>query len=172
MKPFSPAQITVLQALAAGATVTAAAQLASVSRPTVYRWCDNPAFQQALAFAEQEHALTIRGRLQSLQVKALDKLEQVLDHPKASPSVILRATILLLTNKKWNLPEAGFTKFDTISDSHPEPPEPPQPSEPAVQNEPNPPQTPRNAPCPCGSGAKYKRCCGKTAPPVLHRGAV
>jgi hypothetical protein len=27
--------------------------------------------------------------------------------------------------------------------------------------------TPRNAPCPCGSGQKYKRCCGKNAPPVL-----
>jgi hypothetical protein len=27
--------------------------------------------------------------------------------------------------------------------------------------------TPRNAPCPCGSGAKYKRCCGTDAPPVL-----
>jgi uncharacterized protein YecA (UPF0149 family) len=29
-------------------------------------------------------------------------------------------------------------------------------------------QTPRNAECPCGSGAKYKRCCGKNAPAVLH----
>jgi len=27
--------------------------------------------------------------------------------------------------------------------------------------------TPRNAPCPCGSGEKHKRCCGKNAPPVL-----
>jgi hypothetical protein len=27
--------------------------------------------------------------------------------------------------------------------------------------------TPRNAPCPCNSGQKYKRCCGKDAPPVL-----
>jgi hypothetical protein len=26
--------------------------------------------------------------------------------------------------------------------------------------------TPRNAPCTCGSGEKYKRCCGKDAPPV------
>jgi hypothetical protein len=25
---------------------------------------------------------------------------------------------------------------------------------------------PRNAPCPCGSGQKHKRCCGKDAPPV------
>ena len=30
---------------------------------------------------------------------------------------------------------------------------------------------PRNALCPCGSGTKYKRCCGKTAPPVLSRAA-
>jgi len=28
---------------------------------------------------------------------------------------------------------------------------------------------PRSAPCPCKSGEKYKRCCGKNAPPVLSR---
>ena len=28
-------------------------------------------------------------------------------------------------------------------------------------------QTPRSARCPCGSGLKYKRCCGTNAPPVL-----
>ena len=33
------------------------------------------------------------------------------------------------------------------------------------------PQTPRNAPCPCHSGEKYKRCCGKNAPPVLGKAA-
>jgi hypothetical protein len=27
---------------------------------------------------------------------------------------------------------------------------------------------PRNAPCPCQSGLKYKRCCGAAAPPVLN----
>jgi uncharacterized protein YecA (UPF0149 family) len=32
-------------------------------------------------------------------------------------------------------------------------------------------QTPRNAPCPCASGTKYKRCCGKDAPPVLNLAA-
>jgi hypothetical protein len=30
------------------------------------------------------------------------------------------------------------------------------------------PDTARNAPCPCGSGLKYKRCCGENAPPLLH----
>ncbi len=32
-------------------------------------------------------------------------------------------------------------------------------------------QTPRNAPCPCGSSQKYKRCCGQNAPPVLTNSA-
>jgi uncharacterized protein YecA (UPF0149 family) len=30
------------------------------------------------------------------------------------------------------------------------------------------PLIPRGAPCPCKSGQKYKRCCGRTAPPVLN----
>jgi hypothetical protein len=29
-------------------------------------------------------------------------------------------------------------------------------------------KTPRSAPCPCNSGQKYKRCCGKNAPAILH----
>jgi hypothetical protein len=28
--------------------------------------------------------------------------------------------------------------------------------------------TPRGAPCTCGSGIKFKRCCGKDAPPVIN----
>jgi uncharacterized protein YchJ len=32
-------------------------------------------------------------------------------------------------------------------------------------------QTPRGAPCSCGSGIKFKRCCGKDALPVLGRAA-
>jgi uncharacterized protein YecA (UPF0149 family) len=31
---------------------------------------------------------------------------------------------------------------------------------------------PRSAPCPCRSGEKYKRCCGKNAPPVLFGAAA
>src|SRR5579885_2525417 len=33
-------------------------------------------------------------------------------------------------------------------------------------------QIPRSAPCPCKSGQKYKRCCGKNAPPVFTRRAA
>jgi preprotein translocase subunit SecA len=30
----------------------------------------------------------------------------------------------------------------------------------------------RSAPCPCKSGQKYKRCCGRNAPPVLFGAAA
>ena len=42
---------------------------------------------------------------------------------------------------------------------------------PFCENAQTPVQTPRNAPCPCGSRQKYKRCCGKQAKPVLNKGA-
>jgi len=44
---------------------------------------------------------------------------------------------------------------------------PPQPAKPGSLCKEQP-QTPRNAECPCKSGLKYKRCCGKDAPAVLH----
>jgi hypothetical protein len=31
--------------------------------------------------------------------------------------------------------------------------------------------TPRNAPCPCRSGAKYKKCCGNPAAPAVNKAA-
>ena len=39
---------------------------------------------------------------------------------------------------------------------------PPEPGE-------TPADTPRNAPCPCGSKQKYKRCCGAVAPEVVRQ---
>ena len=46
-------------------------------------------------------------------------------------------------------------------------------SSPKVESSPAvPPQTPRNSPCPCGSGQKFKRCCGENAPAVLNAASV
>jgi uncharacterized protein YecA (UPF0149 family) len=45
----------------------------------------------------------------------------------------------------------------------------------AKQTQPEPEKTkliPRGAPCPCKSGQKYKRCCGRNAPPVLFKAAA
>jgi uncharacterized protein YecA (UPF0149 family) len=56
------------------------------------------------------------------------------------------------------VPESSFCKN---ADEEPEAPE---------SATPNTPNTPRSAPCPCRSGLKFKRCCGKNAPPVLSPG--
>lgn len=63
------------------------------------------------------------------------------------------------------------TKPKPIATPEPEPPraEPPQPA--AKEEEPAA-LTPRNALCPCGSGVKFKRCCGENSPAVLGAGAV
>ncbi len=41
----------------------------------------------------------------------------------------------------------------------------------AAESAPTEPQIARGALCPCKSGEKYKRCCGKDAPPVLQQAA-
>jgi hypothetical protein len=46
----------------------------------------------------------------------------------------------------------------------PEPPEPPA----TKRTRSAPTQIARSQPCPCGSGVKYKRCCGRNAPGVLQ----
>jgi hypothetical protein len=44
---------------------------------------------------------------------------------------------------------------------------PARPPVPSAQSPVPNPAVPRNSPCPCNSGLKYKRCCGVAAPPVL-----
>jgi hypothetical protein len=56
-------------------------------------------------------------------------------------------------------PPANLTQFDTFTGKAVS-----QPTEQA--------QIPRSSPCPCGSGEKYKRCCGRAAPPVLSKAAA
>jgi hypothetical protein len=69
------------------------------------------------------------------------------------------------------LEDSSFCKPAKSAAVTPEKPTPETPQKPAASSFCNPPATPRNALCPCGSGAKYKRCCGKNAPPVLNKGA-
>jgi hypothetical protein len=66
---------------------------------------------------------------------------------------------------------AGFTGVPTPPAAAPAPAEMASNCKPAATVPATTPGFPRNAPCRCGSGAKYKRCCGKDAPPVLGRAA-
>jgi hypothetical protein len=69
-------------------------------------------------------------------------------------------------------PQPGDPNLDTPTTSEIRTNEPTAPAQrPAAQPVPPPRSIARNAPCPCGSREKYKRCCGKDAPPLLHAAA-
>jgi hypothetical protein len=65
----------------------------------------------------------------------------------------------------------GFDSMKQFLD-YTTPPRPIQPGPPSASFCYEPPAVPRNAPCPCGSAEKYKRCCGKNAPSVLQKAAA
>ncbi len=71
-----------------------------------------------------------------------------------------RARRILLQSRK----EEGRTSLDVLKEQIA------SEIETSKANFPPPPEhlTARNAPCPCGSGEKYKRCCGPDAPPVYN----
>ena len=90
------------------------------------------------------------------------------EHPDADAIELQRLAWLTLLES-----DAGFrqflrfeTRFErqyerALRDLKTAPPEVPNEPEPA------PPLAARSVACPCGSGKKYKRCCGTEAPPVL-----
>ena len=169
---LSPAQAQVALSLASGASVTQAALSAGVGRTTVYEWRKSiPEFSEAVDQAASEYADTLRDQLRDLAAKALSTLESILDDPKASPSVRLRAALAVLNRprfpkREWALPEPNAllpeeeedepidddlrTEANTSEHEFPFfPPLPPRHVE----------KVGRNETCPCGSGQKYKKCC-------------
>jgi len=64
-----------------GQSVTAAAEVANVSRRTVYRWLDQPGFRQALQEQEGRILDTITRRLLVLADQAVIALKEVLEQP-------------------------------------------------------------------------------------------
>jgi uncharacterized protein YchJ len=75
-----------------------------------------------------------------------------------------------IANETWEEYVARTRPESAQKESAKQEPEPEETTELASNCKPAP-QTARNAPCPCKSGEKYKRCCGKNAPPVLNRAA-
>jgi hypothetical protein len=163
---LSPVQAQVVAALAQGRTITTAAAEAGVHRNTIHNWFHEPAFKTAAEEAQREYAEILSDTMRHLAARALETLANVLDDPKASPAVRLKAALAILQrphlpNSGWHLPEriepareqqvvdfpamriAEAIKADAIKANTP---------------------IARSAPCPCGSGIKYKRCCGASSP--------
>lgn len=169
---LSPVQATVLQALSQGATITKAAQSASIHLSTIDEWLQEDArFAAAFRQSREDYIQTLRDQVQNLSALALTTLQSLLEDPKTPPSVRLRAALAVLEHPRfpdqsWNLPapidtperEELVRDFALLKKDY----------EASRMEE----TVARNASCPCGSSRKYKRCCGASARPTLGPVAV
>lgn len=109
--PLSPVQAQVVEALASGSTVTAAATTAGIHRSTIYNWYEsNDTFVTAVGQARADYTDALRDQLRDLSALALDTIRQILVDPKAPASVRLKAALAVLERPQfpergWNLPE-------------------------------------------------------------------
>jgi AcrR family transcriptional regulator len=181
---LSPAQMKVVAALAQGASVAEAARAAGVHRSTVYTWLESePDFVTAVQESRAEFAQYLRAELRQLTTLALATLRQLLENADTPPALKLRAANAVLQAgvryqvtehppRGYLLEDWYFAELGLKAEAKAAPPEagaarpesgaavePLRVARGAVG---------RNSPCPCGSGQKYKRCCGKNAPPLLH----
>jgi SEC-C motif len=163
---LAPAQAQVVSALAQGQTVTAAAT-AGVHRSTIHNWLkSSPPFSAAIDEARIEYKEQLCDEMKEMTAIALRTLRGLLDDPKASPSVRLKASLAVLNRRDWALPvdiepaveQEFMQQLVNMEKGIPNPFPPPD-------------TTPRNAACPCGSGLKFKRCRGVEAPPHLGQKA-
>ena len=94
---FSPQQLTALDALSNGATITEAAAQAGVHRNTIGNWRrETIAFQMALANAHYDKALFFREKAEAMAGLAFDAIQSILTDPQASPSVRLKAALVIV----------------------------------------------------------------------------
>jgi AcrR family transcriptional regulator len=176
---LSPAQAQVIAALAQGRTITDAARDAGLHRTTIHNWFrDQPAFKAAFEEAQREYIAALQDGMRDLAASAIETLRSLLEDPKTPPSVRLRTALAILQRPHfpqpgWHLPERIETPreqqvVDTLAEiktdydvmrmsealqKAKQKQEQPPPSAPIA----------RCAPCPCGSGNKYKRCCGSAS---------
>lgn len=82
------------EAIGTGTSITATAKLVGVSRATVNRWKQLPAFKAAVERVRIATATDLEGRFQSLASRAVDALEQALSRSGTIASITAARLIL------------------------------------------------------------------------------
>jgi len=179
MSDLTPNQKSVLLALAAGNNISAAARSASIHRATIYTWIKHdPAFQAAVRDLHLEQSAEFEEHLTELSRNALLLIEQTMADPTAPISTRIRIAFQILRTREdqWHARPGVAALLKAIPQAPATPPgEAPAPA-PESQDytqdvrhnatvftpvAPPPQVSARNAPCSCGSGLKFKRCCGR-----------
>jgi hypothetical protein len=112
---LTPAQNLAVAALAGGATKTAAAEAAGVSRPTLYHWFDyETAFIVEFNRVRSEQREAVRTELQNLATEAVRALRELLG-VATPPAVRLRAALAVLAaGPDYYLPTDAIDVEDAI----------------------------------------------------------
>jgi SEC-C motif len=187
---LSPVQAQVVAALAQGRTVTAVALEAGLHRATIHNWLRHqPAFTTAVEQARSEYVAALSDGIRDLAARALETLRQLLDDPQTPPAVRLKTALAILQRphfpkEGWQLPErVESPRQQEVLDDLAEMEAAVRGMRMAEEMESKAPQketekaapVARNAPCPCGSGMKYKRCCARasshSSPPARQAAA-
>ena len=172
-------QTQVVAGLLAGKSVSAVARENGIHRSTIYNWRhEQPYFTLVLDQARSRHRTSMYDLAQDLAEQALETVEELLGSQDSN--LRLRAAQLILrvaepahlsrdTKTAMNVEtladhtfarsmtftptaEAEPAEFDTIRQNS------------TLQSEPS-----RNSRCRCGSGLKFKRCCGNGRPTIENR---
>ena len=102
--PLSPAQQQVVQALAQGSTITAAATAAGLHRTTIYKWFENADFHQAVKEARADYILTLRDQMKELSGLAIDGLRRLLSKPETKDNILMHTSLAVLRRPRYPKP--------------------------------------------------------------------
>jgi hypothetical protein len=183
---LSPAQAQVIAAFARGRSITAAALEAGVHRSTIHNWLrDEPGFTTAVQLARAEYAAILNDGMRDLAARALETVRELLDDPQTPPAIRLKAALAVLERphypkEGWHLPERiespqkqqvlqdlAEMEADLRAMGMADKADKMEAKAPQAEREDSP-RIARSAPCPCGSGNKYKRCCGSASPGIVN----
>jgi transposase-like protein len=183
MSTLTPIQSQVLAALLVGKSISAAARENGIHRSTIYNWRQqHPSFVHILDQARARHRATLYDLAQDLAEQSLEAVAEAL----ASDDLSIRlrgAQIMLRTTGRsiFKLPqrEQDGLEMEALADSTPRVKQlypdltpdsfniddsAPEPD--TIRQNSTLFSQPRNARCSCGSGLKYKRCCGSVTDPA------
>ena len=152
---LSPIQVQVVAALAEGRSVVRAAAATGIHRSTIHNWMrSSKEFRDAVNQARDHFLECVNEQLNELSAAALDTLRQLLTSHATPPSLRLQAALAVHQrpghrDRGWQVPLPVGKVMEPRAEMAV------RASAPQV-----PVSAPRNAPCPCGSGLKFKRCCG------------
>src|SRR5450631_3665314 len=94
---LSAPQLQVIDALSAGVNSTDAAAQAGVHRNTIANWRRNYLpFRESLANAQYDRALLFREKAEDMVDLAYQTLHDLMNDPKSSPSVRLKAAMFII----------------------------------------------------------------------------